>query len=75
MTARTRYVLAAPLLAAPIIGLLMPGLYNRAEPAIAGFPFFYWYQLLWVALTMCTMSGAYFLVVPAQKARKNSGDV
>ncbi|WP_394844820.1 DUF3311 domain-containing protein [Pendulispora brunnea] len=69
MTPRIRYMLAAPLLAAPIIALLMPGIYNRTEPTLAGFPFFYWYQLLWVALTMCTMSGAYFLVVPAQKTR------
>jgi len=24
--------------------------YNRALPAIAGIPFFYWYQLLWIPL-------------------------
>jgi len=25
--------------------------YNHATPALFGFPFFYWYQLLWVPLT------------------------
>ena len=25
--------------------------YNRATPELFGFPFFYWYQLLWVPLT------------------------
>jgi uncharacterized membrane protein (DUF4010 family) len=25
--------------------------YNRAMPELFGFPFFYWYQLLWVPLT------------------------
>lgn len=25
--------------------------YNRMEPSIAGVPFFYWYQFLWIALT------------------------
>jgi Protein of unknown function (DUF3311) len=24
--------------------------YNRAAPAFAGIPFFYWYQLLWIPL-------------------------
>jgi hypothetical protein len=30
------------------VALLWPPLYNRAEPAFIGIPFFYWYQLLWV---------------------------
>jgi hypothetical protein len=25
--------------------------YNSTQPELAGIPFFYWYQLLWVALT------------------------
>jgi len=25
--------------------------YNHTTPALFGFPFFYWYQLLWVPLT------------------------
>jgi len=74
MTNRTRYMLAAPLLGAPIVALLMPGIYNRTEPTFAGFPFFYWYQLLWVLITMCTMGAAYLLVVPAQKAQKGRGE-
>ena len=24
--------------------------YNRVEPEIAGIPFFYWYQMLWIVL-------------------------
>jgi Protein of unknown function (DUF3311) len=33
------------------VGLLWPPFYNRAEPAFMGIPFFYWYQLLWVAIS------------------------
>ena len=33
------------------VGLLWPPFYNRAEPAFVGIPFFYWYQLLWVAIS------------------------
>jgi hypothetical protein len=39
------------LLALPYLGLCFPGLYSRATPALLGFPFFYWYQFAWVALT------------------------
>lgn len=39
------------LLLLPFIGTLLPQLYNRAEPAFFGLPFFYWYQLLWVIVT------------------------
>ena len=36
------------LLALPFAGLLYPPLYSRESPELLGFPFFYWYQLLWV---------------------------
>jgi hypothetical protein len=39
------------LLAIPFIGLLWVPFYDRAEPSLLGFPFFYWYQLLWVPVT------------------------
>ncbi len=39
------------LLFAPCAGLALVPLYNKAEPSLFGFPFFYWYQLLWVPLT------------------------
>jgi hypothetical protein len=34
----------------PIVATLWVPFYDRAEPALAGIPFFYWYQLLWVPL-------------------------
>lgn len=34
----------------PFIALLWVPLYNRAQPAIAGFPFFYAWQFAWVVL-------------------------
>ncbi|MDP9110897.1 MAG: DUF3311 domain-containing protein [Candidatus Eremiobacteraeota bacterium] len=39
------------LLGLPFIGTLIPQIYNRADPAFFGLPFFYWYQLLWVVIT------------------------
>jgi hypothetical protein len=39
------------LLLLPFVGLLWVPFYNSAEPALFGFPFFYWYQLVWVPIS------------------------
>lgn len=39
------------LLLLPAAAVLFPGLYNRPEPSLFGFPFFYWYQFAVVVLT------------------------
>jgi Protein of unknown function (DUF3311) len=40
--------------------VLWPPLYNRAEPALAGMPFFYWYQLAWVIVGAILTAIVYF---------------
>ena len=40
------------LLLLPYIGLLYPPLYSRLQPELWGFPFFIWYQFLWVFITV-----------------------
>ena len=39
------------LLLLPFAGLLWPPLFNLRDPALFGFPFFYWYQLAWVPVS------------------------
>jgi Protein of unknown function (DUF3311) len=41
----------ALLLLVPFVALLWVPFYNFSEPHLLGFPFFYWYQFLWVPLT------------------------
>ena len=36
----------------PLIATLLPQLYNSLDPQLFGIPFFYWYQLLWVPITV-----------------------
>jgi hypothetical protein len=48
------------LLVIPYIALCFPGLYARTSPALLGFPFFYWYQFLWVVLTSVLLGIIYF---------------
>ncbi len=39
------------LLLIPFIATLWVPFYNSKAPELGGFPFFYWYQLLWVPLS------------------------
>jgi hypothetical protein len=39
------------LLVLPFLALLFPPLYADEDPELFGFPFFYWWQFLWVFLT------------------------
>lgn len=59
---RARKAVAGCCLAAPFLGLLAVPLYTRDEPQLAGFPFFFWYQLAWVLLTAALTTCAYLLV-------------
>jgi hypothetical protein len=39
------------LLVVPFAATLVPPIYARRAPELFGFPFFYWYQLLWIVLS------------------------
>ncbi len=47
------------LLVVPYLALCFPQVYARATPELFGFPFFYWYQLLWVILTAALLGLVY----------------
>jgi hypothetical protein len=57
-TRRTNKWWLLPLLL-PYAGLLFPQIYARATPTLFGFPFFYWYQFLWVILTSAILGVVY----------------
>jgi hypothetical protein len=60
---------ASVLLAIPIVALLWVGSYARVEPIVAGFPFFIWYQFLWVFLCAGCTWVAYSIVLIARPRR------
>ena len=44
------------LLCVPLLGTLFPFIYNSNDPELIGIPFFYWYQMLWIPLSvLCTL--------------------
>jgi hypothetical protein len=47
------------LLLVPLIGLLIPTIYNQNDPELIGLPFFYWYQLAWVPVSVAVTALVY----------------
>jgi Protein of unknown function (DUF3311) len=44
------------LLLLPLVGTLIPTIYNNADPTFIGIPFFYWYQMGWIFISViCTV--------------------
>jgi len=49
------------MLLVPFVAVLWVPFYNSIEPAWAGVPFFYWYQLLWIVLSAAIIAIVYRL--------------
>jgi hypothetical protein len=47
----------------PMLILYVP-LYNRIEPTLFGFPFFYWFQLGWIFVSMVITAVVYYGTEP-----------
>jgi len=62
-------VAVAVLLAVPILALVLVPIYARTGPQLWGFPFFYWYQLLWVLICGLFTGAAYRLIERARGRR------
>ncbi len=57
---RRRFRAIHLLLLIPYIAMLWVPSYNRVEPMLAGIPFFYWYQMLWILLGVAVLIPVYF---------------
>ena len=52
----TRVVIALCLIA-PFVAMLWVSSYAKVEPTFIGIPFFYWYQMLWIPISVaCTIA-------------------
>ncbi len=63
----TKYVVAGLLLIGIVVPLLV-STYDQINPRLFGFPFFYWYQLLWVFLAAGLCGLSYLLLRREQVA-------
>lgn len=62
------WILVTILLVVAVAGTLAVPIYARGTPALADFPFFYWYQLLWVPVVGILCGIAYLLTSPGTAA-------
>jgi Na+/proline symporter len=56
------------LLLAPFVALLWVPFYARKTPELFGFPFFYWYQFLWVLVSALITLLVYLATRPVAPA-------
>src|SRR5688572_1641192 len=68
-TDRGKMIAAGVLLMIPIVALMWVPSYARTEPELLGFPFFFWYQFLWVFLCSGLTYAAYRLTLAARPRR------
>ncbi|TWE09461.1 DUF3311 domain-containing protein [Rudaeicoccus suwonensis] len=75
-------IAAGILLVIPMAALVPVGLYSKIDPKLGAFPFFVWYQMLWVFLCAGCTSLAYVIVkkarphvaLPAEPEGRHSAD-
>jgi hypothetical protein len=56
-----------------VVPLLVP-IYNRVEPTLFGWPFFYWFQLLLVGLGVLTTAVVYHFTKRSKSDRAAAKD-
>lgn len=57
------WVLITVLLLIAVLGTLIVPIYARSTPFLGSFPFFYWYQLLWVPVVSLLTAICYLISV------------
>jgi hypothetical protein len=65
-------VVVAVILLVGIVAPLLVGTYATVEPRLFGFPFFYWYQLLWVFIAAALCGLSYVLLKREREAYERS---
>jgi hypothetical protein len=75
-TTRNRPIwwLVGILLLIPIVMPLMVNLYAREDPELFGFPFFFWYQFMWIPLAAGLTYIAYRITTRQEERDRESGE-
>ena len=66
-TDKRKMAAAGVLLLIPIVALMWVPSYARTEPELLGFPFFFWYQFVWVFVCSALTWTAYKLTLSARR--------
>jgi hypothetical protein len=66
------YIITGILLVIAVVVPLLVPTYSFAEPRLAGMPFFYWYQMMWIPITSGLVGISYWLVSKEDRRRHES---
>ena len=61
MSSSTRWTIVVVLLAPAVVLPLLVGVYDRTDPELWGFPFYYWFQFLLIPVVAALTTVAYHL--------------
>jgi CBS domain containing-hemolysin-like protein len=61
MSSSTRWTIVVVLLLPAIVLPLLVGIYDRNDPELWGFPFYYWFQFLLIPVAAVLTTAAYLL--------------
>ncbi|AIY02806.1 hypothetical protein ART_3207 [Arthrobacter sp. PAMC 25486] len=64
------YVISGILLLAAVIFPLSVPMYAHTDPQLFGFPFFFWYQMMWVPICAILIGICYWLMTAEDKRRR-----
>jgi len=66
-------IVAGILVLIPVVAMMWVPSYTKATPRLWGFPFFYWYQLLWLFIGAGCVGAAYLVVTRAARSGNGGG--
>ena len=67
MTSRGRWLLVLAFLTPAVVLPLWVSLYDREDPTLLGFPFFYWFQILLIFVAVALTVPAYLISRQAEE--------
>ena len=67
------WALVTILLLVAVLGTLIVPIYARSSPKLGGFPFFYWYQLLWVPVVALLTTICYLITTRVARPAPDVG--
>lgn len=70
MTSKALWAVIVVILAPAVVVPLLVDVYDRTDPTLLGFPFYYWFQFLLILCSTVLTGAAYALSLVADRKRK-----
>jgi Protein of unknown function (DUF3311) len=74
MSSSTRWTIVVVLLLPTIVLPLLVGIYDRNDPELWGFPFYYWFQFLLIPVAAVLTTSAYLLTKGDERPPEHEDD-